>query len=302
MANLHGRYKIVSALNGEVLDVQGAREDHTLIHHSPDGTLLNQVWFLNFRDSGVEVASAASGLLLAAPFAGPNATIVQQHPSTLTGKLLWRVIPTGFGGLVKIVNVDSQQGMSVSSLSPGREPGPSGSYPLYLTGENNLEIVWQVIVLGPGSTPGSARVKLMAALDGLNPITGLLLDVPGGSKQDGLQVQLHQDNGTDDQKWQLDEDPNRQGVVLIRSVTSGKVLDVPGASQASGAPIQQYTENRTPNQEWWLVPAVPGSGLVSIVSVESRKVLTLSQDASQAPLVQSDRTGEPNQHWLLVQV
>lgn len=75
-----------------------------------------------------------------------------------------------------------------------------------------------------------------------------VLDVVGGSKEVGANVQTYKANGTFAQKWAIRTDP--QGYSTIVNLGSEKCLDVFGAVMASGTNVQQYTSNGTKAQKW----------------------------------------------------
>jgi len=79
-----------------------------------------------------------------------------------------------------------------------------------------------------------------------------VLDVPGGSLDNGVQIQQFTDNGGTNQHWQLL--PAGNGAFYIMSEASQKVLDVPGFAAGDGVIIQQFQFNGGPNQQWRLVP------------------------------------------------
>ena len=84
-----------------------------------------------------------------------------------------------------------------------------------------------------------------------------VLDISGGSKSDGANVQIYSSNGTDAQKFYLNYSGG--GRYRITNVKSGKVLDITGGSPASGANVQQYSSNGTNAQQWSAVYAGNGS-------------------------------------------
>lgn len=99
-----------------------------------------------------------------------------------------------------------------------------------------------------------------------------VLDVSGGSKNSGANVQIYTLNNTDAQKWRL---AYKDGFYTIQSVVSGKMLDVSGASTRNGANVQQYNSNNTNAQKWTLKAL--GNGQFTVVSaLNSSFVLDVS--------------------------
>lgn len=136
--------------------------------------------------------------------------------------------------------------------------------------------------------------------------SGKFLDVPGGSLNNGAQIQQYDWNGGTNQKWQIIEVEN--GWYKIVSEASGKVLDVPGGSLLNGIHIQQYTDNGGTNQKWqFWTPDFPPSvaqGVHFIMSVSSQKYLDVpgSSLADGAIIQQYELNEGNNQQWLLYPV
>lgn len=65
----------------------------------------------------------------------------------------------------------------------------------------------------------------------------MVLDVAGGSKDNGANVQLYQSNATFAQRWTVTHDDG--GYLTITNVKSGKVLDVSAGAVSPGTNVQQ---------------------------------------------------------------
>lgn len=78
--------------------------------------------------------------------------------------------------------------------------------------------------------------------------TKMVIDVAGGSKNNGANIQIYTNNQTDAQKWQVMW--KSDDLYVVKSLLSGKVLDVEGAGTYNGANVQQYTSNNTCAQSW----------------------------------------------------
>ena len=74
------------------------------------------------------------------------------------------------------------------------------------------------------------------------------LDVSGGSKNNGANIQLYISNNTNAQKFNIKYLKN--GYYEIESVKSGKVLDVEYGGRNPGTNIWQYESNGTDAQKW----------------------------------------------------
>lgn len=100
-----------------------------------------------------------------------------------------------------------------------------------------------------------------------------VLDVAGGSKASGANVQLYSYNGTAAQQWTLKYNAST-GLYTIINKVAGKALDVSGASTSNGANIQVWKSNGTKAQQWrivkdgagWRIESALTSGFVLDVS------------------------------------
>lgn len=80
-----------------------------------------------------------------------------------------------------------------------------------------------------------------------NSETGLSIDVPALSKEDGRELIVYATNSGDNQKWTLTED---NGYYTLTSVNSGLVMD------ASGTAVAQRKADGSAYQQWKLTEAV----------------------------------------------
>lgn len=85
----------------------------------------------------------------------------------------------------------------------------------------------------------------------------MVVDVSGGSLQDGGNIQLWNSNATLAQRWIASEDDN--GFLTLVNAGSGKALDVRAALAQNGANVQQYEPNGTLAQQWIAVRGDDGS-------------------------------------------
>ena len=106
---------------------------------------------------------------------------------------------------------------------------------------------WKIIPL----SGGNFKIKCVA--------NGKVLDVPGSSTEDRVQIIAWEAHDGPNQQWRLVQLGTQS--YRIDSVQSGKVLDVRGGSTAEGNPIQQYKSNGTAAQQWILSEVVPKSVL-----------------------------------------
>ena len=78
--------------------------------------------------------------------------------------------------------------------------------------------------------------------------SNMYLDIDGGKKNDGANLQIWQKSNVEQQKFQVTY--NEQGYYTITALHSGKVLDVCDAGKNNGANVWQYKNNDTEAQQW----------------------------------------------------
>ena len=106
----------------------------------------------------------------------------------------------------------------------------------------------------------------------------MVLDVAGGSKDIGANVQLYQSNATSAQRWHITHDD--YGYLTITNVKTDKVLDVSAGAVSPGTNVQQYSACGDANyaQKWIAIPN--GDGSFQLVSaVWQQRVLDVAGGA-----------------------
>lgn len=76
----------------------------------------------------------------------------------------------------------------------------------------------------------------------------MVLDVQGGSEEDGANVWLFESNGSNAQKWEIASEPD--GSLEIMNIASKKMLDLSCGGTTSGTNVWQYSDNGTQAQRW----------------------------------------------------
>lgn len=112
-----------------------------------------------------------------------------------------------------------------------------------------------------------------------------VLDVSGGSRSSGANVQIYGSNNTNAQRWDIKNlvaaDGSTTGYVTISRADTSSVLDVSEGKQSSGANVQQYASNGTEAQKW--VPVKQGDGSIVFYSGLGRDfVLDVSGGSSSS--------------------
>ncbi|SCL71088.1 beta-galactosidase [Micromonospora citrea] len=131
----------------------------------------------------------------------------------------------------------------------------------------------------------------------VNRASGKALDVPGWSRDTGVQLIQWSPNGGANQVWLMAGAAG--GVTTMTSVHSQLLADVEGASTADGARVIQWTAHGGGNQQWRVVAV--STDFVKLVNVRSGRVLGVADRATTdgAAVVQQSDTGDPSQHWRL---
>ena len=83
---------------------------------------------------------------------------------------------------------------------------------------------------------------------GLLSMSGMAMDVANASKNNGANIQIYNNNGSNSQQFKITR--GSDGFYTIASVISGKVLEVQSGSVLPGANIQLYNNNGTCAQKW----------------------------------------------------
>jgi len=126
--------------------------------------------------------------------------------------------------------------------------------------------------------------------------SGKVLDVDGGDRNNGADVQQWADAGTDDQRWYIEH--TEDGKHRIEAAHSGKVLDVAGdGSTDDGANVRQWEGYGLDHQRWRIEP--DGDGTCHIEAAHSGKVLDVDggrQDNGRN-VQQWEDAGAANQRW-----
>lgn len=114
----------------------------------------------------------------------------------------------------------------------------------------------------PSPLPSNPQISDQPAMDideGVYEISNAgsnrVLDVSGGSCDNGANVQQYGQNGTPAQRWRIEK---FNGHYLLVNVASGKALDVSGGNGANGTNVQQYVLNHTNAQLWDFVARQDG--------------------------------------------
>lgn len=82
-----------------------------------------------------------------------------------------------------------------------------------------------------------------------NPLAGLVLDVIGGSREQGAELHMYGKNGTDAQSWRLVPIEGTD-YFYLENPLAGLVLDVKGGNASAGTELHMYTKNGSKAQQF----------------------------------------------------
>ena len=116
----------------------------------------------------------------------------------------------------------------------------------------------------------------------------MVLDISGGSKKNGANLQLWKRNSTDAQKFNIKYAGERCFSVV--SKCSNKAVDVCGGRKEIGTNVWQYEVNRTDAQKWYIVSC--GNGYYEIIS--KCNGLTLDVEGGKTKMGTNIRCWESN--------
>lgn len=123
---------------------------------------------------------------------------------------------------------------------------------------------------------------------------GYSLDVSGGSKTDGANIQVHRPNGTDAQIFYLSD--NGDGTFAIEAMGSDKVLDCKNSGKTAGTNVQLWTKKDRHRAQTWQI--FNDAGYARILNPNSGLVLTVSGNN----VCLGANTGNANTRWLLTKL
>ena len=106
--------------------------------------------------------------------------------------------------------------------------------------------------------------------------SGKVLDVANGSYDNQANVQIWDNGGSQQQKFEITY--KEDGYYEIKNTNSGKVLDVAGGSSQNCTNVQQYISNNTDYQKWIIKDA--GDGYFYIISKGAEAYLNIAGASS----------------------
>lgn len=259
-----GTYYIRSAKSSwQTLDVAGgSRSSGANVQIYALNATSAQTWTVSHDQNGfVTLTNTGSGLVLdVSGGIAQSGTNVQQYASNGSAAQKWIAVKDGdsiklVSGLDPSICLDIAGG-NTSNGTNVRTWSDNGTIAQRWTFFNLDVQRGQLDALAQQNAGNIADGRYVLALG----VGGTkVLDVSGGSKDNGGNVQSYVSNMTAAQQWDISHD--ELGYLIIKNVSSGKVLDIAGGSCTLGTNVQQYSSNGSRAQRWIAVPSASGSSL-----------------------------------------
>lgn len=276
-----GTYYIRSAKSSwQSLDVAGgSRSSGANVQIYALNATAAQTWNISHDQNGfVTLTNSGSGLVLdVSGGSAQSGTNVQQYASNGSAAQKWIAVKDGDS--IKLVSALDPSicldiaGGNTSNGTNVRTWSDNGTFAQRWTFFNLDVQREQLDALAQQNAGNIADGRYVLALG----VGGAkVLDVNGGSKANGGNVQSYVSNMTAAQQWDISHD--ELGYLIIKNVSSGKVLDIAGGSCTLGTNIQQYSSNGSRAQRWIAVPSVPGGSF----RLQSAVLLDLVLDVAGA--------------------
>ncbi|WP_163231744.1 RICIN domain-containing protein [Bifidobacterium aerophilum] len=255
-----------------------------------------QRWKIINDDTGLVLVNVRSGKVLEVPGArASRGARVKQYKSNGTAAQRWIAEQTA-KGIVLHSALNKNMVLDVASANSAN----GAAVQLYTANGTNAQ-AW-ITTNETAALTDLAQANKGTVPDGVygfaSALTGSrLLEIAGGSSQNGGNAQTYRNNRTSAQRWQVTNDAN--GFLTLKNVRSGKVLDVAGASAKNGTNVQQYAANGSRAQQWIAVKT--GNGIVLHSALNAKLVLDIAagqaKDGANVQIYQEN--GTKAQSWSL---
>lgn len=254
-----GVYTITNVIADKSLDVTGGNcVNGSNVQVYEGNHTYAQAWRISKKGSSYSIENSITGMVLdvagGSKIAGANA---QLYDSNNTLAQRWKFVQNADGSYS--IRSDCN-GLFLDVVGGSKKNGANVC--LYTSNGTKAQ-KWRVERVTRPVTDGSYRIS--TALSDKK-----MIDLCGGSLDNGAAVQIYEDNDSSAQAWNVVFDQNT-GYYSIFSALSGRSFDIPGGSKSSGVRIQQYSSNRTPAQQWRLLQT--SDGRIEVVSALTGKAL-----------------------------
>jgi len=285
-----GYYYIVNAASGKVFDDPSfSNANGEYLQQSQINGGNNQKWYLDPQVAGTTITNGSSGKVLEDPGFNKNPTGIQQNRWKMESSQQWSFVKQS-DGFYKIVNaysglvMDDPSGSVANQTHLQQNPWNGGYNQQWILIQASTAPTHEYTVASlaaggnlldepAGTTANNATLARQGHPTGLanqewlfipladgnqlivNAESGMALDDPGFSKQNGTPIQVFQLDGGLNQQWTVVNEGSLYGVknYTISNASSGLVLTDPGSSTDDGEYVIQYTYLfNTRNQLWIL--------------------------------------------------
>ena len=236
----------LSAKPSMVLDISGAsRNNRSALQLWEANNTSAQKFIANLQNDGrVRLIPYCSGRALdAAGGIAENGTRIQQYTVNQTAAQAWYPKYNDDGTLTLISDLTKDGRHTLALDAVNGETSRGTRIQLYTSNDTNAQKYIAELV---GQMPfASGEYNIISTLDPTK-----VLDISGGSRLNGANIQLWRRNRTAAQRFRLQYGPN--GTYRIES-PFGTALDVQGAGREVGTNIQSYEVNYTDAQNWRII-------------------------------------------------
>jgi hypothetical protein len=264
-----GTYRIYAAVSySRVLDISGgSRSSGANVQIYQTNNTKAQYFDLSYDSEGYyTIRNINSGLVLDVQWGqdksgvnvqqyAPNGTLAQKWVLTQTGSTytISSALPKGL--VLDVQGARNANGANVQIYTPN----------------NTLAQRFYILPIDKpvSTTPDIAfgNYRIATTLAG-TPV----IDISGGSKASGVQLQIYPANNTISQVFQIAK--GADGYYTIKPLVSGHAFDVAGASAAATTAVQQYTNNNTAAQRWSIKDN--GDGTYTFISKQNGLALDVA--------------------------
>ncbi|WP_373267564.1 RICIN domain-containing protein [Collinsella aerofaciens] len=275
-----GVYTITNVIADKSLDVAGGYcVNGSNVQVYEGNHTYAQAWRISKKGSSYSIENSITGMVLdvagGSKIAGANA---QLYDSNNTQAQRWKFVQNADGSY----SIRSDCNGLFLDVSGGSSK--NGANVCLYTSNGTKAQKWRVERVTQPVKDGSYRIS--TALSDKK-----MIDLWGGSLDNGAAVQIYEDNDSLAQAWNVVFDQNT-GYYSIFSALSGRSFDIPGGSKSSGVRIQQYSSNRTPAQQWRLLQT--SDGHIEVVSALTGKALDVPgaslSNGNQLQMYQANHT------------
>lgn len=280
-----GVYTITNVIADKSLDVAGGNcVNGSNVQVYEGNHTYAQAWRISKKGPSYSIQNSITGMALdvvgGSKIAGANA---QLYDSNNTQAQRWKFVQNADGSY----SIRSDCNGLFLDVAGGSSK--NGANVCLYTSNGTKAQKWRVERVTQPVKDGSYRIS--TALSDKK-----VIDLWGGSLDNGAAVQIYEGHDSTAQAWNVVFDQNT-GYYSIFSALSGCSFDIPGGSKSSGVRIQQYSSNRTPAQQWCLLQT--SDGHIEVVSALTGKVLDVPgaslSNGNQLQMYQANHTAA--QKW-----